>query len=204
MVVVVVCAALISVPLLALLAVRLTSNQFVRETEQSLIQQGAIYAELYATAFAALDGPQIGAPLSAAQKQHWNANLHPARAQLNVHTDLVLGPRPDGHGAAAPVDPRYTKIANQLEGVAKHARKTTLAGVVFLDHQGRDLSAHGAPSFAFLPEVQTALGGDVGAALRARGDDYDPHPLASLSRDTGFRVFVTFPVISQDRVIGVV
>ena len=57
LVVAAVCGALISVPLLALLTVRLTSNQFVRETEQSLTQQGAIYAEIYRGYFEALGGP---------------------------------------------------------------------------------------------------------------------------------------------------
>jgi len=204
MVVVLVCVALISVPPLALLLARLTSNQFVRETEQSLIHQAAIYAEIYAAAFAAEDGPQIGTPLNEDQKQHWNASLHPERSRLNVRTDVVLPPRPEGEPVAAPLDPRFVGIAAQLIPIASKAKKTTLAGIVFLDADGRDLTTEGAPSLAALPEVRTALNGDIGAALRARGDDYDPHAFASLSRDTGFRVFLTFPVIVADHVVGVV
>lgn len=83
MVVILVCTALISVPPLGLLAARLTSNQFVRETEQSLIHQASIYAEIYATTFARLDGPVVGVALSEDQKEHWNANLHPERSRLN-------------------------------------------------------------------------------------------------------------------------
>ncbi|MGL4235377.1 histidine kinase dimerization/phospho-acceptor domain-containing protein [Tabrizicola sp.] len=204
MVVVLVCAALISVPPLALLAARLTSNQFVRETEQSLIHQAAIYAEIYATIFAELEGPLVGTPLNEDQKEHWNANLHPELSRLNVRTDPVLPARPDGEAVAEPLDSRFSLIAERLIPISRKARKTTLAGTVFLDYSGRDLTSAGAPSLAALPEVQTALNGDIGAALRARGDEYQPHPLSSLSRDTGYRVFLTYPVIVQDRVIGVV
>ncbi len=204
MVVTLVCLSLISVPLLALLAVRLTSNQFVRETEQSLIHQGAIYAELFADAFAALEGPQIGTALDDEQKAYWNANLHPARAQLNVHRDPVAPVRPEGVPVNAPLDPRYVAITDRLLQVARQSQRTTLSGIVFLDHTGRALNTEGAPTHAALDEVQTALGGDIGAMLRERGDAYVPHPLASLSRDTGYRVFVTYPVITGDHVIGVV
>ncbi|SHF55951.1 Signal transduction histidine kinase [Litoreibacter ascidiaceicola] len=204
MVIAVVCAALVSVPLLALLAVRLTSNQFVRETEQSLIQQGAIYAEIYAEAFTALDGPLIGTALDDDQKKHWNANLHPARAQLNVRRETVAPPRPDGEPVTDALDQRHADIIGPLLEIARRSQRTTLAGVVFLDHTGRELNADGAPSLATVTEVQTALNGDIGAKLRARDDDYEPHAFSSLSRDTGFRVFLTYPVIVQDRVIGVV
>ncbi|MEP1968018.1 MAG: hypothetical protein ABJJ01_00145, partial [Marinomonas sp.] len=159
MVIAIVCAALVSVPLLALLAVRLTSNQFVRETEQSLIQQGAIYAELYSQAFGVETGPEIGAHLSESQKEHWGANLHPARAQLNVRQDIVLPPRPDGVPFDQALDARHAFIADQLIHVARRSQRTTLAGVVFLDHNGRDINAKAAPSLADLQEVKAALTG---------------------------------------------
>lgn len=204
MVIAAVCVALVSVPLVALLAVRLTSNQFVRETEQSLIQQGAIYAEIYAQTFSALDGPLVGAILSDAQKEHWGAKFHPARAHLNVRQDTVGPPRPDGTAVTAPLDPRYSAVTPRLIRLAKRSQRTTLAGVVFLDHAGRDLNSEGAPSLAALDEVKSALAGDIGAALRWRSDDFESHRFSSLSRDTGYRVFLTYPVLVDERVVGVV
>ena len=124
MVIAVVCAALVSIPLVALLAVRLTSNQFVRETEQSLIQQGAIYAEIYAQAFAKLNGSLVGVVLSEAQKEHWSANLHPARAQLNVRHEVVAPPRPDGEAVEMVLDQRYSDIAPLLIGLARKSQRT--------------------------------------------------------------------------------
>ena len=149
MVVILVCTALISVPPLGLLAARLTSNQFVRETEQSLIHQASIYAEIYATTFAKLDGPVVGVALNEVQKEHWNANLHPERSRLNVRTAPVLPPRPNGEPVPAPLDSRFILMADTLAPIARKARKTTLAGAVFLDAGGRDINAVGAPSLSF-------------------------------------------------------
>ena len=204
MVVAGVCITLVSVPLIALLAVRLTSNQFVRETEQALIQQGAIYAELYADAYSALPGEPQGAILTAQQKAHWGSGLHPARATLNVRVDQVLPSRPDGTPVADPIGARHAAIIDSLVSIARQAQQTNLSGVAFLTHDGRLLNNADAPSLADLPEVQVALNGDIGRALRLRGDSYQVHPLASISRDTGFRVFVAYPVILQDRVIGAI
>lgn len=204
LVVALVCGALISVPLVAALAAQLTSNQFVRQTEQSLIKQGAIYAELYRAAFEAAGGPAIGPELDAAGRRFWEADLTPVRAQIDVRTAPVLAPVGGGAAAAAYTDPRHVEILPKLAGIARAAGKSTLAGVIFLDHQGRGLGEAGLRSFADLTEVRTALTGRVGAALRMRGDAYERHPFASLSRDTGFRVFLAYPVVAKDRVIGAV
>lgn len=204
MVVAGVCITLISVPLIALLAVRLTSNQFVRETEQALIQQSAIYAELFATAFQALPGAPLGRELSPEQKVHWGADLHPARATLNLRADAVLPMRPDGAPVAEPLDLRYQAITDGLVQIARQAQQTNLSGVAFLSYDGRLLNDPRAPTLQALPEVKTALAGDIGRAMRLRGDSYEMHPFSTISRNTGFRVFVAYPVIAEDRVIGAV
>ncbi|NRB01482.1 MAG: hypothetical protein HRU32_17015, partial [Rhodobacteraceae bacterium] len=123
--------------MLALLAVQLTSNQFVRETEQSLIQQSAIYAELYSDAFFALPGVPLGTQIDEARKEFWGDDFHPIAATLNVRVDPVLEPRPDGTPVQKPVDPRHAKIVDKLVEVARAAVKTNLSGVAFLDHEGR-------------------------------------------------------------------
>jgi len=91
-----------------------------------------------------------------------------------------------------------------LRDLAEGASKTTLSGVILLDPQGVGFGEEGLRNFSQMPEVQTALAGGVGVTLRARDDDFDRHPLNSISRDTGYRVFVAYPVLSQDRGIGVV
>ncbi|MCV6591828.1 MAG: ATP-binding protein [Silicimonas sp.] len=199
-----VCITLVSVPLLSLLAIRLTSNQFIRETEQTLIQQGTIYAALYAEAFAAQKGAPIGPVLDEDRRAFWAADLHPVPARLNLRHDPVQMPRPEGRAVPRPVDPRHAALVGDLIETARAALKTNLSGVAFLDHEGRLLNAPLAPSLADLSEVQAALAGDVGRAMRFRGKAFDPHSYASPSRDTAFRVFVTYPVIVENRVVGAI
>ncbi|MCK0141697.1 ATP-binding protein [Aliiroseovarius sp. F20344] len=204
LVVVFICVALVSIPLAAMLTVQLTSNQFVRETEQSLVKQGAIYAEVYRTQFETLEGPEIGSIPDKDVLAFWNASLHPLSSKIDVRNHPVLPPLPEGDLVKARVDPRHDTIMPTLGELAQFAGKTTLAGVIFLDHQGVGVGEAGLRNISTLPEVKAALAGEVGVALRARDDDYSRHPLNSISRDTGFRVFVAYPVLSKDRVIGAV
>ncbi|MCK0126591.1 ATP-binding protein [Gelidibacter sp. F2691] len=199
-----VCVALVSIPLAAMLTVQLTSNQFVRETEQSLLKQGAIYSEVYRASFEALDGSEVGTKAFPKQLEFWGEALHPIPSIIDVRKQPVLPPVPDGDPVDAHADARHDDVLPRLRELAKAAGRTTLAGAIFLDHQGVGLGEDGLRSFEQLPEVQTALTGGVGVTLRARDDDYGRHPLNSISRDTGFRVFIAYPVLSQNRVIGVV
>ncbi|MCP5072279.1 MAG: hypothetical protein GY947_03170 [Rhodobacteraceae bacterium] len=204
LVVAIVCVALVSIPLAAMLTVQLTSNQFVRETEQALVKQGAIYAEIYRIRFEALDGPEIGTVPRDDLLAFWNAPLHPMSSRIDVRNHPVLPPLPEGKPVEARSDPRYDSVLTDLSKLAQTAGKTTLSGVIFLDYHGVGIGEEGLRDISHLPEVQTALAGDVGVTLRVRDNDYDRHALASISRDTGFRVFVAYPVLSQDRVIGAV
>ncbi|MCV2882148.1 ATP-binding protein [Actibacterium sp. XHP0104] len=204
LVVALVCVALVSIPLAAMLTVQLTSNQFVRETEQALMKQGAIYAEIYRTRFEALGGPAIGPVPDQKLLEFWNAPLHPMSTKIDVRHHPVLPPLPNGDPVEARADARHDQVVPGLGDLSKAAGRATLAGVIFLDHQGVGAADGGLRYFTPATEVQTALAGDVGVSLRTRDTDYDRHPLASISRDTGYRVFVAYPVLSQDRVIGVV
>lgn len=204
LVVVLVCAALLAVPTIALLALRISTNRFVQETEQSLTRQAAIYAAVYATAFDALEGDAPGEQLSQQKQAFWNADVQVVPHVLNLREADILPTRPEGREISDTRDTRHLKLAPELWGLARRAKRSTLSGVVLLDHQGVDILSESALSFADLPEVQSALKGEVGAVLRWRGDTSGNHTRTSISRETGFRVFVTFPVIVHDRVVGIV
>ncbi len=204
LVVILVCSALLAVPTISLLTLRISTNRFVRETEQSLIQQSAIYSAIYATAFEKQKGPLPGQPLPPAKQEFWNGQIHPIYAKLNVRQAQTLQPRPDGVPYTSAIDPRYRNLAPELSALAERAKRTTLSGVVFLDHNGVDILAAKQVSFANLPEVTSALNGDAGSVLRWRGEATGKHTYTSVSRNTVFRVFVTLPVIVEGHVIGVV
>ncbi|MEM8793453.1 MAG: ATP-binding protein [Pseudomonadota bacterium] len=207
-----VCVALVSVPVLALLAMRLTSNQFVRETEQTLIHQAAIYAQVYGDAFIREGGSLVGQKLDEVTLEIWTKSLHPFKPQLNVRVSVAEPPlgalSPDAGQASdavsAPLDPRYAAIAPALKALAKSAGRTTLAGALFLDHEGRIISPGPSWHLSDQTEIRAALSGRVASALRIRGDAYQRHPLASFSRDTAYRVFVAYPVIVEGHVVGIV
>lgn len=207
-----VCLVLVSVPVLALLAMRLTSNQFVRETEQSLTHQAAIYARIYAARYAQQADAPAGRALDPAWAAHWQSALHPWQPSLNLRTAPVLGPLqgaadPDAGAPAqrqARPHPAHRAVAADLLPLARQARGATLAGALFLDHRGHSLGGGFAQGLAAEPEIAAALSGRVGAALRTRGDAYNRHPLTSISRDTWYRVFVAYPVILDAHVVGVV
>lgn len=203
-----VCLGLLSIPGAAMMTVQLTSNQFAQETEAALAKQGAIYGALYRDRFEQLKGPVLGPTPAPDLLEFWTAPLHPVLSRLDVRRDPVLAPvvarlAPDGY-----TDARHGQILPELTRLAQTAGKSTLAGAIFLDHTGvglgDSLGDTSLQSYAHLPEVITALSGDVGVALRARKEDYKRHPLTSISRDTGYRVFLAYPVLSQDRVIGAV
>ena len=202
--VILVCSALLAVPAISLMALRISTNQFVRETEQSLIQQSAIYSAIYATGFEYHSDTLPGQPLPEERRAYWNKPLHVIDAKLNVRQAQTLPPRPDGEPVTQATDPHYVKLAPELGRLAERAKRTTLSGVVFLDYRGVDILALQPVSFADLPEVRVALAGDVGSVLRWRGDSTGKHSYTSVSRNTVFRVFVTLPVVVEGHVIGIV
>lgn len=207
MVVILVVMTLSALPLIGLLAARLTSNQFVQETEASLLAQAAVYSAAYAEGFRATGlSPILGHPLTAKQRIFYNQRYHHRPPSLSVREHKIAEPRP------APMPIRtlpllsYRILGQSLSRAAINAQKTSLAGYLALDYEGRVIGGSGQieGSFAHLPEIRAALSGEVVSLLRQRADRPNNHPLSSISRDTYFRVFVAMPVIVSERVVGVV
>lgn len=203
-----VCALLIALPVIGVLAARLTSNQFVRETERSLLAQAAIFAEAYALAFETQGHePAIGTFVSAEVRDRLESTYHPVEPSLSVFNGSVLPPRPDPQPSMRPIRAPYDKIGGPLSNLAARSKKTTLAGYVAVDAFGRVIAASGVGvgySLGHVEEVQAALEGRVATVLRYRTDQKNRHPLTSISRDTSYRVFVAHPVVVGDRVVGAV
>lgn len=202
-----VCCALVALPVLGVLGARLSSNQFVRETERSLLAQAAIFAELYAAAFAQQQSsPEIGYQLTPDQIERLAQDFHPVPPSLDLFRGWVAPPRPDPVETGSDLGLPYDAIAGDLSRLAASARKTTLSGYLFLDHSGQIVASSGevTGSLGDVPEVTKALQGETVTLLRYRDDQTNRHLLNSISRDTSYRVFVAHPVIVDDRVIGAV
>ncbi|WP_170423347.1 ATP-binding protein [Ruegeria arenilitoris] len=202
-----VCCALVALPVIGVLGARLSSNQFARETERSLLAQAAIFAEIYAAAFAQQQpSPEFGHPLGPDQIERLAQDFHPVPPRLDLFRGQVLPARPDPVETGAELGAPYATIAEDLSQLAKSARKTTLSGYLFLDHSGQIIASSGqvTGTLGDVPEVIKALQGETVTLLRYRDDQTNRHLLNSISRDTSYRVFVAHPVVVGDRVVGAV
>lgn len=198
---------LVLLPFVALTVARITSNQFVQQTEANLYAQAAIYSEVYGQAFQTHQSdPTFGMVLSSEQIEWLQRRWHPIDPVLNSGRSTIQSPRPDPKPSAAPRHPVHEALSDDLTLLAKAAQKSTLVGFLALDHQGRIIAASGMDrgSLRHVPEVASALAGDVASATRWREDEFNRHSLKSLSRDTKFRVYVAHPVRVADRVVGVI
>jgi len=207
MLVTLVVGVLVLLPFIALTAARVTSNQFVRQTESNLHAQAAIYAAIYAQAYRArLPAPERGTPVSpelqARQLQQW----HPVDPVLTTSDASILPPRADPRPATTAPAEIYLALGKELSHLAETARKTTLTGFLALDDTGTIIARSGKSdgNLAHVPEVTQALRGEFVALARWRQEEYRDHSLKSFSRDTRFRVHVAHPVIVANRVIGAV
>lgn len=90
--------------------------------------------------------------------------------------------------------------------VVVEAQKTTLAGIKILDHEGTAIVGRNelGLNFAHLEEIKGALEGRYVSLLRERISDEPLPAIASISRGTGVRLFVAFPVVENDRLWGVI
>ncbi|MFV0361367.1 ATP-binding protein [Tropicimonas sp.] len=199
---------LLSLPLAGLGIARLADDQFVRETERSLISQSAVLAEVYAGALDLAD-PALGAalPVSPAAGERDAETFHPIEPVLSLTGSEIAEPAPEGRVAPHPPAAAYLQVARHLSALAQRSQKTTLAGYRFTDASGQVIASSGAgigTSLRHLPEIETALSGRVASSLRYREPLEERHTLDSISRDTTFRVTVAHPVFLNGRIAGVV
>ncbi|MPR64265.1 HAMP domain-containing protein [Ochrobactrum intermedium] len=210
LVVLITSASLFAVPVIVILALQIATNWFVHETESSLIKQAAIYASAYSSAFEAIADHSVekqqipGYYLPPDKRVFWNAKVRTFGSLLDLRINEIKHALPDPMPSKHTLDMRYREIAVGLNRLEERAGRVTLSRAIFLDFRGLDLLSVTPASFAEVPEVQKALRGEIGAALRWRSNAKVQAPIFSLLRGTGFRVLVAYPVISYNRVVGAV
>lgn len=200
-------AVLIILPFFALVAARITRNQFVRETEASLHAQAAIYAAQFAIAVQGASGADLdGVRMSAQQRERLSQEWQPVEVKLTTHSRSILPPRPDTMIPEHSPNAVYLEVGTALSELAEQARKTTLVGVIALDPNGTIIGKSGKEtgSLGHVSEVRRTLQGDIVSVARWREEEYRNHSLKSLSRDTQFRIYVAHPVFVADHIVGAV
>ncbi len=200
-------------PLGSLVFFRIYENQLVRETEAELIAQAAVLAALLDRTVAA-SAAELGdhgtpvAPRSVASRYARGPAEQemPTEPLIDLATHATRPRRPNAVPAIEPASPAMLRIGAEIAGLFLDAQKTTLAGLRVLDHRGVVIGGRDETglSLAHVEEVAEAMQGRYASALRARLPDTPAPPLASLSRNTGVRIFSAFPVVRGDRLVGIV
>ncbi|HKY09994.1 MAG TPA: ATP-binding protein, partial [Candidatus Binatia bacterium] len=131
----------------------------------------------------------------------------PVLAQLDIRT-AEIKPRPQ---EPQKTDLRADRIAleagKRATPLLLDAQRTTLSGIRILDHQGVVVGGRAdiGLSFAHLEEFQRAKTGQYASLIRERPIHRPTRAFASISRGTGIRVFVAFPILADSsRLLGVV
>ncbi|MEH6456068.1 MAG: ATP-binding protein [Cocleimonas sp.] len=184
-------------PLGSLYFFRFYENVLVQKTEVELITQSAVLASIYRELIGKNQPEPKGIYL-------------PIEPQLDLSKQKVLSRRPNAF-----IDPSHNILwgfsdeqlaGMKMKNILLNTQQVTLAGIRILNKQGVVVagSAELNMSMAHIIEVKKALAGKYSAVLRERISDEPPPSIASLSRGTGIRVFVAFPIINQGEVEGVV
>ena len=186
-------------PLGSLYFFRFYENVLVQKTEVELITQSAVLSSVYR---------ELIGKNTAAEKGVYT----PVEPQLDLAKQAILERRPDARFNVSynqTEDYPYAKAqmaGKSMQNILVNTQKVTLAGMRILDKHG--IVVAGASelnmSMAHIYEVKRALRGQYTSVLRERISDEPPPSIASLSRGTGIRVFVAFPILDQGEVQGVV
>ncbi|HRI75854.1 MAG TPA: HAMP domain-containing sensor histidine kinase [Alphaproteobacteria bacterium] len=185
---------------------RIYENELVRQTEAELIAQAILISSFYKDAFAKESDISInyGTPV-AQQTEQTDEKYKPFPPRLGLRAPDILPPRPDGAIPSAPLTPIELSVGNRLTPILEEAKLSTLSSLRVLNPQGTVVAGTGdrGLSLAQPEEVARALTGKYTSVLRQRISDEPRPPVASMSRGANVRVFVAFPIVQNNRVIGV-
>jgi signal transduction histidine kinase len=200
-------AATLVLTLLGLGLVRVYDNQLVRQTESELIAQGVVLASAFRDA-SARDGalPPCVAPSLPWPFPRPNDKLRPILPTLNASSKIEPPPHDPPASSSYP-DPSMRRVGAEFTPLLLETARATLASLRIVDTEGTVISTSAigmGTNLAGHAEVQQALKGAPSSALRTRLGEPPDSALASLSRNTGVRVFVALPITKDDCVIGAI
>ena len=187
--------------------VRVYDNQLVRQTESELIAQGVVLANAFRDA-SARDGsrpPCVATSLPWPFPKPSDSRLKPILPILNASSNIEPPPHDPPASNRFP-DPSMRRVGLEFTPLLVETEQATLASLRIVDTEGTVISTSATgvgTSLLEHAEVQQALKGAPGSVLRARLGEPPDSALASLSRNTGVRVFVALPITSSRETLGV-
>jgi signal transduction histidine kinase len=200
--------AVVILPLGGLVFFRIYENQLVRQTESELISQGAVLAAAYRQEILDhrkdLENYGITVPPLPTEKID-GFDYVPIFAKLDLTDGQPLPDRSDGRTPKQAPDDVALAAGRKMTAIISQARRSTLAGLKILDFHGVAVAGRFevGQSFAHVQEVAEALTGKYASVIRKR-ETREPLPSWSgISRSTGIRIFVAYPVIADGHLLGV-
>ncbi len=200
--------AVVILPLGSLFFFRIYENQLVRQTESELISQGAVLAATYRQHIQshAKDLSHYGKQVPLQQVEKINGvDYVPVIAKLDLTDGDPLPDRQDGRPPQTKIDVPALMAGKVLTDIITEAQRSTLAGLKILDYNGVVVAGRFevGQSFAHVREVADALKGEYASVIRARKTREALPSWSGISRSTGIRIFVAYPIIANDRLLGV-
>jgi signal transduction histidine kinase len=201
--------AVLILPLGGVYVFRFYEGELVKQTEAELIAQAALIAAIYkreVDALLKLEGGVADYGTKVAPGQVPDEYFRPVKPQLTLSSYRIRSRPAD----AAATDQQADKIAQEagarLMSALFEAQRTNLAGVRLVDWRGIIIGGREdlGKSLAHISEVRQALEGRYSSAIRQRTIRRSQPPLASISRGTGVRVFVAYPILAGNRLYGAV
>ncbi|GMG87908.1 sensor histidine kinase [Biformimicrobium ophioploci] len=200
----------LSAPFVAFYFLKTYDSGLVRQTERELLAQSAAIGAAFRDALNEQGiGTDYGTPSERFEPSFLASNPGiwlPEEANLSLSDTPILPPsEPQRSNVRA--DPIAFSAGQQFSPFLRGIQMKTLAGLRVLDYQGIVVSSTGfdvGSDLSGREEVSEALRGQTGRALRSRDHMEEKPDLASISRSNRFRVHVAYPIIREDRVVGVV
>ncbi|MBM4296616.1 MAG: HAMP domain-containing histidine kinase, partial [Deltaproteobacteria bacterium] len=132
--------------------------------------------------------------------------FRPVRPRLDLARERIRSRPAEAEASELRADPIARQAVAKLMPILLDAQRTNLAGVRILDAHGIVTGGREdvGKSLAHLSEVKSALEGNYSSAIRRRTIRRPQPALASISRGTGVRVFVAYPITEGERLFGVI
>ncbi len=209
--VIVVNLMVLALPIIGIAALRIFETVIHRQTEAKLISEGAYVSALYTAALHDKlgKGPLIE-PLF--RRVELPETEHPGKwrpyfPEIDLASDKVLPPAPDGVPPTGPVHPAELAAGREVQPILEEAQFQNLSGVRILDATGVVVASTGAERGLDLTtrsEIGKALAGEYAAVLRRRVDPDEEASWVNISRNSKVRVFVALPILEGEKLLGVV
>ncbi len=201
-------AVVLFLPFLGVGALRIYDSELIRQTESSLIAQGAFVQAIYRESLRR----EMGSLIDVGGINFNNSQLEvdgmtPIYPEIELAEAKIYPPAPPAIVSEFEGEPKSRIAGQNIIGLLKDAQSVTLAGIRVVNTKGIVVSSTRGEigeSLFHREEVSGALKGSVMRVLRQRISDSPDPSLDSISRRTKVRVFIGLPIVENHRIVGAV